>query len=201
MTDKIFVLDGSRDMHVNNTLCVLGEIQELRPIDVNVSYDSNFLDKYIARSLLPTGQVDVRALVGNLMRNDFFANEKYSEGKIILLDHDLASPEENVDWGFGTRFPFDNSLGYVVASTHRAEDEAHFRDILRHEIGHMFGAPSKSRANLEYTLGPHCRNQGCVMQQKVSVEDGINYARMRERMNLPAYCQQCSRDIRGFSVR
>jgi len=71
---------------------------------------------------------------------------------------------------------------------------------IAHEIGHVFGLPSNRRGekNIENSLGPHCKNDGCCMKQGLTVPaDWINYTRDRLKNNGDHYyCQDCQTDLR-----
>ena len=84
----------------------------------------------------------------------------------------------------------------MLVSTARMEDETVARHVLRHELGHMFGAPSVARINTEESLGLHCTNDPCTMQQKLSVAEALKHAYKIDG-NKP-YCPQCTKDITEY---
>ncbi|MBU3907541.1 MAG: hypothetical protein KKA64_04810 [Nanoarchaeota archaeon] len=67
-----------------------------------------------------------------------------------------------------------------------------------HELGHVFGLPSKSRTrNIEESLGKHCTNI-CVMRQGLILPD--DWIRMtNDRLKSGgALCRDCRKDLRDF---
>ena len=72
------------------------------------------------------------------------------------------------------------------------------KDILRHELGHLFGAPNEQRQDIYAHLGMHCQTDLCVMQQKESMDIAKQYANLRARLNAGTYCEKCQQDIINF---
>ena len=103
-----------------------------------------------------------------------------------------------VNWCFGGFTATRNGLGYVLMSSARINDSDLAKDLLRHELGHMFGAPSQRRTNTSEMLGNHCLNDLCVMQQRLSIEEAVKYAKQRKRANAEVYCCQCENDITEY---
>ena len=199
MKDKIYILDGSRRLHIANTRGVLAEINGIRPIHIGfTSYDRDFVNSQLRISYDETrAQVDAEALVGNLWRNRFF-QEHPEAGKIVLFDEDLfSSAEPNNNWVFGGLFRQEGNLGTIVLSTARMKDEIHARDVIRHEVGHMFGAPSYGRRNTYECMGNHCSDPACVMHQRLNAADSYTAAFQREQNGRLSYCNLCQEDIRG----
>ena len=123
--------------------------------------------------------------------------DRYEAGKLIIIDEDAYSGDEDCNWFFGALSKVPDSLGYLFVSTARMQSENQARDILRHELGHMFGAPSQGRSNTYDLWGLHCSNDLCVMQQKASVGQAVKYAEQRAKAGAPTYCSQCEEDIGG----
>ena len=68
--------------------------------------------------------------------------------------------------------------------------------VVQHELGHIFGMASDlHRSNIEYSLGPHCTNRGCVMRQALNVPDWAQNARDSYQMGM-IYCPQCLEDAK-----
>lgn len=112
--------------------------------------------------------------------------------KIILFEDDLFTPSLN--WCFGM-YSYRGGHDVVALSTYRMQSFAHFQDLLAHELGHMYGAAPQGRTNTIESLGPHCNNQLCVMQQKLTVSDSLAHVDLRRRMRAPFFCTQCQEDL------
>lgn len=115
--------------------------------------------------------------------------------KIILLEKDVFGP--GLNFGFGAYTPY-NGKDYTILSMARIQNINQLFDLFAHEIGHMYGAASPGRSNTEENLGSHCLNDLCVMQQKNSVKEAIEYANKRHRAGAMAYCPQCENELRGY---
>jgi predicted Zn-dependent protease len=112
--------------------------------------------------------------------------------KIILLDYDLFLP--GLNWFMGG---LSNNYNYLTISCARAKNGDQLKDMIRHEIGHLFGAPSEGRNNTTECLGLHCVNDYCTMQQKSSAVEFWNWTQYRLKAGAPAYCDQCIKDIKN----
>jgi predicted Zn-dependent protease len=125
-------------------------------------------------------------------------------GKLVIIDEDLY--DDGLNWcfgGFGPTFIRQRGkfgLGQVILSSARIIDVTHARDWLRHEIGHMFNAPSKRRKNTVESLGLHCTCNLCVMQQKLRVDESYKYSIERAKKKAYTYCPYCEKDIRDYVV-
>lgn len=193
MKDKIILIDGSRKLDVGVPMSVLQDLSQLRGLDFEAFCEPNLIDEFVRYAYnLKRNQVDATILV-NLMNQHYFSAGEYEAGKLIILDQDIYTKPLN--FCFGVHSPVQESLGYTVFSTNRTKNENHAKDIIAHELGHVFGAPSLGRTNTYKQLGNHCSNRLCVMQQKMSVLESIKYADLRARKNAPTYCGQCMEDI------
>lgn len=115
----------------------------------------------------------------------------YSQ-KVFLIESDCYS--EGINWCFGGYMP-RNGVQHVIISLARVQDEFHLFDICCHEFGHMYGAAIEGRSNTVESLGTHCINDLCVMQQKLSVPESLSYVRERHRLHAPTYCEQCADEL------
>jgi len=208
MEDVLFI-DNSIMLHEEVPLQALEEVGRIRPIRVrSVKGAEDYVEKAIKKSLhlerqgyKGSGQVKVEELLRNLYDIPFI-KQTWHMGKVITIDQDLYatnSDGRDLNWCFGGFLGASESIGYVVVSTARLQDVVHARDLLRHEIGHMFGAPTRNRKDVEFTLGRHCSNDLCVMQQKVSIPDSLSYAHLRANKRAKTYCISCERDIRNYT--
>lgn len=112
--------------------------------------------------------------------------------KIILFEHDLFS--KGLNWCFGV-YSQRGGHSMVVLSNARMEGNEHFQYLIAHELGHMYGAAKKGRTNTAESLGSHCINDLCVMQQKLTVRDSLEHLRKRRIQSAPFYCEQCQDEL------
>ena len=197
MTDQIYIFDGSRKLHIDNALAVLADIQDLRPIKVRCNTNPDFVDRMVQASFNDErNQVDAGALVGNIMRSPELTQLE-GFNKIVLFDKDLYSydNEKVFNWVFGGCYSLDDGK-LIALSTARLKDEVHAKDVIRHEVGHMFGAPNPARNDVYEHLGNHCGNPICVMHQRDTVEASRTAAYEQARRGGLGYCNRCEEDIR-----
>jgi len=203
MEDKIYILDGSKRLHIENTLGVLREIEAIRgrPQSIFKSFDREFLSGYLARSMNRSrNQIEIEELMAQLSINEHLHRDNSDRLKVILFDQDMYSSRQNTNFGFGVTFPYDNLNKYVLISTARLQDETHAKHVLAHEIGHAFGAPSNSRADAYESLGMHCGNRNCTMHQELNGESSYHQA-LRIAQAGKRYCNICEEDIRNTERR
>jgi len=200
MKDKIMILDGSRRLHIDNTLEVLSNLRNIRQIQQRIwkSFDLPFIDSYVAQAYNSgRAQVDVEEFMARLSMNNHLQRENYDALKIVLIDKDMYSSREGTNFGFGVTFAYDNANKYVIVSTARLRDELHARHVLAHELGHAFGAPSSERQDVYNSLGMHCEDRNCTMHQELSGESSYQQAQRIARQGR-VYCPSCTEDIRGY---
>jgi len=197
MIDKVVIFDASERMHISLPLEVIAEINRIRPVGAIQTVSKDFVDKFARGSYNERrGQVNVDSFVNDISTAPVM-QKFYKNGKLILLDYDLYG--EGLNWCFGGFTPTNVGLGYVILSTAKMQNNGQARDWLRHELGHMFGAPSTSRKNTYESLGLHCSTPLCVMQQKLTVDEAVRYAEQRARANATTYCRDCEKDIKNFN--
>lgn len=203
MTDKIILFDGSRKLHSRIPLEAIAEIAKARGQGIEVDYREcpGFLQPFIERAFEPErSQVNAYSLTNDLHQQPEL-RRNYEAGKLIIVDEDAYSGDPACNWFFGALSKCPESLGYLFVSTNRMQSENHTRDTFRHELGHMFGAPSEGRSNTYESDGLHCSNDLCVMQQKDTVHDAVAFAEQRAMANAPTFCSQCKEDIQRFEVK
>jgi len=174
-------------------------LDRIRPLEIiPIANPEKMLKRFIGHNYdLDRKQVHYRNMLEDISRSKFVAHTEMESGKIFFLKEDLYS--DGLNWCFGGFTPAAVGLGYVLISSARVDDDFQARDIIRHELGHMFGAPSGGRKNTYDSLGLHCSNNLCVMQQKLSVPESIRYAHIRRKTRAPAYCRDCIKDIVEYS--
>ncbi len=197
MTDEIILMNISR-MPNELVETALQDINAIKPLKIIPAEARGFLEKQIALSYnQDRKQVNGKKLLAGINRSDI---GRYTQpGKLVLIENDLYYPQ--VGWCFGGFTGTDTGLGYILMSSARMQTPAQATDILKHELGHMFGAPSEGRTNTYQHLGLHCSSDLCVMQQKDSVPQAIAYADQRAKANARTYCEQCEHDIRSFESK
>ena len=121
-------------------------------------------------------------------------NKDPNSQNIILLEKDIFWP--GLNWCFG-QCGNESGQNYVIVSTARIKEGLSLKDWLCHELGHMYGAAKRGRSNTTESLGSHCTNDLCVMQQKLSVQEAIKYTNKRRLNNASTYCPQCQDELRG----
>jgi predicted Zn-dependent protease len=199
MDDRIIVLDGSKRIHKDIPLEAIREIAGLRPLEVEYHECPGFVGNLVRQAYNPQrNQVNQRAML-NALHNNSKVQESPRAGKIVLFDEDLY--DTGLNWCFGGFTGVDEGLGYILISSAKIKSIEHARDLNRHEIGHMFGAPSLARERTRSAirnLGLHCTTPGCVMQQKTDLKEAVRYASQRAKMNAPTYCGICEQNIRDY---
>jgi predicted Zn-dependent protease len=202
MEDEIIVFNGSDRISDKSVLDRVKEIAEYRDIAALTIECKDELERISEDSYsYNRGQVDETRFLDRF-HNKKIARKFSDSGKIILIDHDLydgSDPRSN--WVFGGFVSSSIGLGYILLSTAKLQNQNHESDLIRHELGHMFGAAPSGRNNTYELLGSHCSNDLCVMQQKMDVDSAVKYANKRARKKAPIFCGQCEDDITNFDYR
>ena len=200
MADKILFLDGSRKLNVEVVIAALSDIDKIRELEIEYFECSDMIDDFARQAYNP--KRDQLKAIKFLHKMHNTGLGRCQEGKLIITDYDLYDETDpDSKWFFGGFNGTNHGLGYITLSTARLQDEVHARDLVRHEAGHMFNAPSKGRNNTYELLGLHCSNDLCVMQQKDTVPSSIKYAHLRARKKSRVFCNQCEKDISEYVVR
>ncbi len=139
------------------------------------------------------GQVNVYSVMQKVCNARDAEKGKYRV--VVFTGEDLNA------FGDGLSFCFGARVGdTIVESVHRfrglrANDEKLcILRILRHELGHMYGAAANKNPNHPKTLyRAHCTNSGCSMRQTLSVNDVLRMAK-EENAKRP-FCAECEADI------
>ena len=198
MADTIYILNGSRKLDIGILLGVIRELDSIRAVNIQqVKNVESFLDNIVEETFeRKREQTHYDRLLRKINATKEL-NNLWREGKLIIVDTDLYSDSTN-NWCFGGFCPTKYGLGYLLVSTARFEDNTLAKQVLHHEIGHMFGAPSEGRTNTIEELGLHCTNDLCAMQQKITVSEARKYAHKIEKKDLFPYCLQCTEDIQKY---
>ena len=112
---------------------------------------------------------------------------------IVVTSKDLFA--DGLNWCFGGYV--DDAMA-IVLSTNRLTSQLHMEDLVAHEIGHMFFCVDYGRVNSYEELGPHCSNDLCVMQQKMTVAESVEYTKHRHKLNAPFYCPDCTDHMKKY---
>lgn len=197
--DKIYIFNNSNKADNKIIDDSFAEISKLRDIDlILVDNSSKVIDEVINASYKGhRNQVDYNEFLRYFCNMEPTLQLEATSKKLVFINQDLYST--GLNWcfgGFSRLFPGE---GYIVLSTNRINDALHLADIIGHEAGHMFNAPSYDRKNTYQSLGLHCSNELCVMQQKLTVEDSIQYAYERKAKNTSMYCNECKEDIKKYN--
>ncbi len=78
------------------------------------------------------------------------------------------------------------------------DEEAYFKEIIIHELGHTFNATHLERDNIldDKTLGTHCADKDCLMYLHAYLTERFN-ARKAQRKKNP-FCSDCMASMRDY---
>ena len=138
------------------------------------------------------GQINVEQMTHDLSNDPYF--KKIPQWGIYLTAHDLYG-------GAATNFCLGLTCpdAFSVISIRRFLDRNNnlklddFLTVVQHEFGHIIRLTEGNRPNVEYALGPHCMDQECIMQQRMSGDfsDVTANRLMRKEKGLPPICPDC----------
>ncbi len=198
---KVRLFDGTVDL--KNGLALEGALKELAhyqkvevsPYPGKIDIPSYNFVKELERTAYNSQRKQVDLDIFFERFREINPNRDSSSQNIILLEEDIFRP--NLNWCFG-QSGIENGQNYVIISNYRiTRNGLSLKDWICHELGHMYGAAKKGRSNTTESLGSHCTNDLCVMQQKLSISEAINYANERRAKNAPTYCPQCQNDLKS----
>jgi len=157
----------------------------------------------VARSLnSDRNQVEAEALIGNIVDHPFIRSQDPRAKILVLIPEDLYAHNRGnpTNWVHGGKF-VHKGREIVIMSAHRFYhhglfDNIHFKYIMTHELGHVYGAASKGRSNTYELLGTHCSND-CVMQQDRTTDGGKARAYELHRRRR-TFCDQCAHEMRSL---
>jgi predicted Zn-dependent protease len=136
------------------------------------------------------GQVKTDAVLNLLSDDPWQENEPHYDA--LITKEDLFGERTNFVLG-STR-----SGRATVLSFNRLRDRETKKQLVYHEVGHMFGLPVP-RAEMDNRLGDHCVNL-CAMRQGMTVGEWDSHARDRSLTNQ-VYCKPCDADLREYFKR
>lgn len=200
---NIKLYDGTRNLNAGKILKVaLEDLANYRPVYINPKPGSwdvpgfNLVKKIEQQSYDPSKKkVNFDKFIDLIDRTQEMQN--LSTEKIIIIESDLFSA--GLNWFFGRYISYNNK-DYVIVSTSRIQNKFHLFDIFAHELGHMYGAAKRGRSNTEENIGSHCINDLCVMQQRLTVKESLDYVNQRHKANAQTYCFQCQDDLRSRNL-
>ena len=179
-TQKIYIFNGTDknlDSMLVSTLSGINNIVPLDPILVN--NPRRYLLKHIAKSLDPETKEVIAPDFLARFHNAYFRRDKSGSGKVIFLEGDAVCGGGVL--GVANEIKYG---GYVVISKKTLADEVLAKDVLRHEMGHMFGLK-------------HCtKDPFCVMKESRSLCESIFFVYKRLDENSPIYCPSCEDAIK-----
>ena len=152
-------------------------------------------------------QFDGGVVAGRIKQKD---NHTNNDKLIVLLDEDInGTTLEPNRYLFGVSDGrsistisfarlrignYNNEAKETLEKIGLNEDEVK-KQVLYHEIGHLFGLPNGERNDLEYKFGAHCANPRCAMRQGTSIVKFWEHA--KERLETgQIYCKRCEADLK-----
>jgi len=148
-----------------------------------------------------TGQISTDQYIKDLISDPWA--KKIPQWQILVTKKDLYA--NGVNWCLGHS---EENLGAIVSTArfNRRGEFAleEFKTVLMREFGHVIGLTNEYRENTESNFGPHCTNEGCIMQQRV---DGDFSYLTRFRLEakrlygFPPICEDCVEEGNKFFDR
>jgi predicted Zn-dependent protease len=196
--DKIYIFNASRKIADSIIEKSISEIGRLNPLEgILVENSENMISECIRDSFNEQrNQVNYSSFLFSFLDSLKQKGLDNQTKKIAFFDEDLYMG--NVGWVFGGYQPIPLSPGLIILSGHRLIDPLQMKDIICHELGHMFNAPSNGRKNTYELLGLHCSNYLCVMKQNMSIQKAVRYAHKRLARNADTFCDECQNDIKSY---
>lgn len=196
----INLFNGSRKQVSEPLGWALAELAKYQHVEVSPKLNQPNITGYrlvseLEKASMARGrnQVNIDTLASKLVRKPEIYRRSNTQ-KIILLERDLFGRGTN--WCYG-QYRKENGMDMVILSTSRVKNKFQLFDLLAHEIGHMYGAAPRGRSKTTQSLVSHCINDLCVMQQKLTEEEALQYVASRHRVKAPTYCGQCQDDLRA----
>lgn len=179
---KIRVLNTSKDDKIKDIFDRLAN-----DMGIDITFDIQEIGKDVEKHsyVEERNQCNLESII------DFF--DESIDKTIIIIEKDLYFT--GLNWCFGGYTP---SHGCIIISTARLQSENHMYDLIGHEMGHLLNTCPEERTNTIEMLGSHCTNDLCVMQQKMTVKEAVEYTTRRHEANAPLYCEQCINDIKKY---
>lgn len=147
----------------------------------------------MSRAERRNGQVNVYSVMQEVCKARDAEHGQYHV--VVFTAEDLNTFDNGLVFCFGARIG-----DIIVESVHRfrglsADDEKLcILRILRHELGHLYGAAANKNLDKEKSLyRSHCTNKKCSMRQTKNVKEVLQMAR-EENVYKP-FCPECEADI------
>lgn len=123
--------------------------------------------------------------------------------EVLIVNRDLRTSDAENNFVFGltdTLIPASiQSIRRIITDVADPELQKQLlRRLLRHEVGHMFGLPSRDERTIQL-LGKHCTNP-CSMRQGLSLPEWVMQSREEKRLGVH-YCGDCKVDFRRVKQR
>ena len=129
-------------------------------------------------------------------------NGRVDTSKLLNLRHEENSfpPDEPVlvsiiskpaHLGYG----ISNQRDMCVSAAACGKNKEYFKDIVMHELGHVFRATHKNRRNVVENLGEHCTDADCLMYEYAYTGEAFN---RRHHKKKPIFCNDCMDSMRDY---
>lgn len=200
--DSFEVVEGKSFFTKAEILKIISRSQKNEPnIDVNAIWneyelqsDGTYLQKgasidWLIREASVNGKVDLRKW-----------SELKKDGKTTVDIKDpirisIAARDTTFAYGIG------NILGPCLsaaacATLNSSDEEAYFKDIVMHELGHTFNATHEQRNNVVENLGSHCTDKDCLMYEYAYTPQSFNQRQALKQDN--PFCDDCMESMRDF---
>jgi predicted Zn-dependent protease len=156
------------------------------------------IDWYVQRAYNPRvrkNQIDAGAVLTECLNEPWQKTTPHYD--VMAISHDLYVDNNNFVFGIGQR-----GLGTIISPFRYrcwdAEIEYElFKTAVIHELGHVFGLVDNSRKDLDYRLGPHCRNI-CAMRQGMNLDEWAVIT--DDRMKYETFCPRCAKDLKKYFI-
>ena len=137
-------------------------------------------------------QISVAQMYEDLA-NDPYA-KKIPQWGIYLTMHDLyGGSASNFCLGVTKADAFSIISTKRFLDRHNQLNIDNFQTTVQHEFGHILRLTEGDHPNIEESLGPHCTDPNCVMQQRLSgdMSDITERRLSRKEQGLPPICSDC----------
>ena len=92
-------------------------------------------------------------------------------------------------------YGISNQRDLCVSAASCGKNKAYFKDIVMHELGHVFRATHENRRNVVNNLGEHCTDADCLMYEYAYTQASTN---RRHHKKKPIFCNDCMVSMRDY---
>ena len=92
-------------------------------------------------------------------------------------------------------YGISNQRDMCVSAAACGKNKEYFKDIVMHELGHVFRATHKNRRNVVKNLGEHCTDADCLMYEYAYTGEAFN---RRHHKKKPIFCIDCMDSMRDY---